>query len=487
MKRNLGKHWAVFVFVMAMGINACNGGSSSDNGDTGGSNPDDSDVPVQCALDPPGDGARTFYLDPDGGSNTNPGTQAQPLGSLQSVVEANMIETWEYDQLPYDGSNPLVVKNPDALIQAGDTLVLLEGYHGELVLTGAYNRATITVRAADGQRATLARLSIRSAANWHIQGLIISPSFAPAYATQTLAAIESHGWSGPVSKVILEACELFSVDLAASWSLDDWNTLACNGISVSGDCVTIRGNHLKNVDFGITISGNNCAVSQNIIENFAGDGMRGLGNDLLFAYNTVKNCYDVNANHDDGFQSWSINDDPPRERVVLRGNVILNYEDPDQPFRGSLQGIGCFDGPYRNWVVENNLVVVDHWHGISLYGAYDSRIVNNTVVDIDTATDPSPWVMFNPHKDGTPSQGCVIRNNLVSNSIVATGDTVYDHNLLVTDPSVLFENPADLNFHLRADALDAIDTGSSLLAPASDLEGTVRPQADGIDLGCYER
>ena len=64
-----------------------------------------------------------------------------------------------------------------------------------------------------------------------------------------------------------------------------------------------------------------------------------------------------------------------------------NYEDPNQPFRGTLQGLGCFDGFYIDWVIENNLVVTDHWHGISLCGAVNCRIVNNTVVD---ANDVSP-------------------------------------------------------------------------------------------------
>ena len=46
--------------------------------------------------------------------------------------------------------------------------------------------------------------------------------------------------------------------------------------------------------------------------------------------------------------------------MVLRGNTIINYEDPGQPHRGTLQGIGCFDGMFVDWVIENNVVIVDH-------------------------------------------------------------------------------------------------------------------------------
>ena len=55
--------------------------------------------------------------------------------------------------------------------------------------------------------------------------------------------------------------------------------------------------------------------------------------------------------------------------LVLRGNTIINYEDPDQPHRGTLQGIGCFDGMFVDWIIENNVIIVDHYHGITLSGA----------------------------------------------------------------------------------------------------------------------
>ena len=62
----------------------------------------------------------------------------------------------------------------------------------------------------------------------------------------------------------------------------------------------------------------------------AGNGLRGLGNHCTFQYNTVKNCYDVNRNHDDGFQSWSVGPNGIGTgevvRMVLRGNTIINYE-----------------------------------------------------------------------------------------------------------------------------------------------------------------
>lgn len=472
---------AAFIFLH------CGGGSSSspEEATDAGINYS-STAPVACEQILPPAGGNTYYLDPVGGSNHNSGSASDPWGSLQSVVEDNMIETRAYANLPYDGTNPLVVKNPGAPVKAGDTLVLLDGFHGEFFLRGAYNEYPITITAAVGQRPLLSRIFLSAAANWQFKGLVVSPSHASDYEANTLVVVESHGWHGPSSQVVVENCELYSVADTSAWSIDDWNSLACNGVQVTGDCVTVTDNICRNVNFGISVSGNTALVSGNLVENFAGDGLRGLGNDLVFEYNVVKNCYAVNGNHDDGFQSWSINDDPPRERVVLRGNTFINYEDPDQPFRGTLQGIGCFDGPYIDWVIENNLVVTDHWHGISLYGAVDCRIVSNTVVDSNDVSPGPPWILVNPHKDGTPSRGCLIRNN-ISATITGTGDTIVDHNLLLSNGGALFADPSHFDFHLRPDALDAIDTGSPLLAPAADLDGIARPQGGGFDIGCYER
>ena len=184
----------------------------------------------------------------------------------------------------------------------------------------------------------------------------------------------------------MEQCRAQSVQDASGWTVEDWNSLACNGIQVDGRNMTVRNCILRNVDFGISVTAADSMIEGNTVENFAGDGMRGLGDNTTFQYNTVKNCYDVNRNHDDGFQSWSRGEDGRVGRgevrgIVLRGNTIINFEDPGQPYRGTLQGIGCFDGMFVDWVVENNVVITDHFHGITLSGARNCRIVNNTVID----------------------------------------------------------------------------------------------------------
>jgi hypothetical protein len=307
----------------------------------------------------------------------------------------------------------------------------------------------------------------------------------PAASTGDLVEFESHGWQGPCRYLVLEDCDLATQDDCSTWTASQWDEQAASGIDASGDWVSVRRNTLRNVNFGISASGDHIIVEENLVENFCGDGLRGNGNDQLFAYNTVKNCYDVNENHDDGFQSFSVNGAPPRERITLRGNVIIGYSDPGQPHRGTLQGIGCFDGFYIDWIVENNIVATDHWHGITFLGATGCRVVNNTVVDLNDDSPGPPWIMIDEHKDGRPSSGCLIRNNIAASVNAAAGVTA-DHNLETTDWEALFVDYAGLDLHLQAGSA-AVDAGTVDGAPSTDLEGRARPLGSAVDLGAYER
>ncbi len=429
-----------------------------------------------------------FYVDPVNGSPRGDGSAERPWRTIQEVFDAGLVASQQWDQLPYTDQSKLVAKNATAPIKAGDTIWLRSGVHGTLTITNCYNITPITIAAEKGHTPCLSALRIRSGANWTIQGLTVSAEFADIYERHTLVDLDSHDWSGPVHDIILEDCTIMSMADASAWTAEDWDKLACNGIQADGTRMTIRHNRLLNVNHGISVTADHALISGNLVENFAGDGLRGLGDYSTFEYNTVKNCYDVNANHDDGFQSWSTGPAGVGTGevvgMVLRGNTIINYVDPDQPYRGTLQGIGCFDGTFVDWVVENNVIITDHWHGITLLGARDCLVINNTVVDRNNVTPGPPWIRVASHKNGTAPVGCIVRNNLAPTFNDAAG-VVDDHNLRVQSPAALFVAPDRFDLHLLPDA-PAVDTGSDIDAPALDRDRIIRPQGNGIDIGAYE-
>lgn len=411
--------------------------------------------------------ANDYYLSSTGGSMTNPGTQALPFPSLQAVASSGRT------------------------FASGDVLILLAGHHGSPRLTQA-NTGFVTVRPLTGARATLKKLSFASTARfWRVQGLEISPQTAPTYTADTLVDLSS------ASDIIVEDCLGYSVTDARGWSATDWNTLPCDAVYMSGSRNIVRRNVFRNIDFGISSDrpGTQNLIQQNTIDTFNGDGLRGLADFCTFEYNVVKNCVATNENHDDGFQSWTngaggVGTGVVRG-VVLRGNVIIQYEDPNMPFRGELQGIGCFDGFFEDWVVENNVVMVDHWHGISFYGARNCKFVNNTVVDINTTGAGPAWLMVTAHKNGTPSSGNIVRNNLVSDLAIDAGAATMSNNIESTNYAAYFVNWAGRDLRLKAGSA-AIDAGTSVNAPSLDALQAARPadgNGDGTlawDIGAYE-
>jgi hypothetical protein len=409
--------------------------------------------------------ARDFYVDPATGTAAGDGSAARPWHTLAEVVSAGLFT--------------------NGTIAGGDTVFLRDGYHGELVLSGGGNATPIVIAAAPGASPHLRRVQLSNTFGWTLRGLSISPSYAPSYQCVTLAQVQG----ASSHDIVLEQSELFSQRDASAWTAADWLANGCIGISVAGNHVTIRDNHLSNVRFAISVTGPDVLVAHNVVDGFADDALRGLGDRDVFEYNLARNSHHVDDNHDDLFQSWSTGTDGTAGAgevtgIVLRGNTLIAYTDPAQPLRGTPQGIGCFDGFYVDWVVENNTVIVDHWHGITFMGARGVRVVNNTVFDRNDVSPGPPWIRIDPHKDGRASSGCVVRNNLTMDLQISAGSTTaLDHNVEMSDPLMYVLAPLDA--HLRPDS-PAINAGVAEFAPMIDAEGFARPYGAGVDLGAFE-
>jgi hypothetical protein len=429
------------------------------------------------------------YVDPVNGSDLGDGSSARPWKSLQEVLD-HLVETrtWE-GSLPYVDGKKLVAVNAGAPVKAGDTIWLRSGDYGALAVQSSYNAAPITIAAEPGEPPRFSSVLVRSSQNWILRGFSVSPSHGAVYSPSTMVTIENHNWRGPAYDIEIDGFQLFSVPDEGVWAArSDWDTKAANAVITSGDRILVRHCRIWNVGYGISLTGKGSQAEYNTIDGFCGDGLRGLGDDETFEYNLVKNARDVNDDHRDGFQSWSVGPGGVGTGVVrniaLRGNIIIGYEDPGLPFAGTLQGIGCYDGTYEGWLVENNVVITDHWHGISFYGAQNVRIVNNTVLDLNAVTPGPPWIMVTDHKSGVPSRNCVVRNNLTT-ALSVTGDGIAtDHNILLgTNPAGFFRDLPHHDTHL-AQGSPAIDQGSSELAPAIDADEALRGTA--CDVGAYE-
>ncbi|MCB9355318.1 MAG: right-handed parallel beta-helix repeat-containing protein [Lewinellaceae bacterium] len=429
--------------------------------------------------------AATFYVDPATGNINNSGAYDTPWSTLEEVISHKLIRSYAYSPLPYNAatSQP-VLFNASAPVRSGDTIVLRSGLHGEVFLQNYINTDYITIMAEAGHTPILKKIRLQACKYWRFEGLSVSSEPYGIYLSDKLVFFESHGWQGPTSHIEIKGCDVYSTQ--TPWTTaGEWVSKVSDGIYIRGDSVIAVDNLLRNVDMGLTAYGDHIQAIGNRIVNFSGDGMRLLGSYILFEKNLIKNCYDVDDNHDDGIQSFTTNGIVVDNNIV-RSNIILNYDDPAQPLLGPLQGIGCFDGFYNNWLVENNLIVVNHWHGITFLGANDCRIINNTVLDPTPDIQPgASWIRIDNHKDGTPSSNCVVMNN-VCNSFVVDGTT--GNNVVLktyAEYANNFVDYASYDFHLLENSV-LIGAADNSVAPLFDLDGTMRPQGDLADIGCYE-
>jgi hypothetical protein len=412
--------------------------------------------------------AHDYFVDPVFGSQANDGSRAAPWKSIQAVID-------------------------DKPLLPGDTLFLRSGEHGFLMIRDRRNTGPITIGVEAGHAPRLTGMRLISSSNWRFRSLELQPSTGPVDARSAIVEIE-----GESDNITIDTCMISSAKDITQWTDADWRQRAYHGVFAAGNSITLRNNKIKNVKHAIHIMADFSIIERNTIENFGGDGIRGLGNHSTYQSNTIKNCYKIDENHDDGFQSWSrgLDGTPGTGSVfggVLRGNRIINYEDPVQPLRCTLQGIGMFDGMFVDWVIENNVVMTDHWHGITVMGAHNVRIVNNTVIDLNNTAPGPPWISITHHKDGRAPKNSVIANNLSlpraahkSNQFGLPKPGVSTlSNIELSDPPTFFADPGRNDLRLRSGS-PAIDAGTTLWAPSIDIDGTRRPQGAGVDVGAYE-
>lgn len=328
-------------------------------------------------------------------------------------------------------------------VQPGDRILLKAGKYGDLAIRQRRNDRLVTIAAYPEHEAVFSSILIEDSSNWAFSEITIEP----------LPGTKNKGplfqVSGESRSIVLKDSRVRAAPSVEKWTRQDWLNNARTGVRVEGRGIKIERVEIENVRHGIESLAHVSRFIGNTINRFSGDGIRGLGDGAVYAENTIKNCYDIDDNHDDGFQSWSLdaNNNPGGGVVrngVLSGNFIIGYEDPGQPYKCRLQGIGMFDGFFENWIIEGNIVLVDNWHGITVMGGRNVRITNNVVVDQNTNELGPPWISITSHKDGRSSEGSDVSRNLIqlqqglmrdgfgySFSPYQTGVT-YQDNILVT-------------------------------------------------------
>lgn len=472
----------------------------------------------------------TFYLDPINGSMDGDGSEANPWSGLQEVVENNFIETYKH-ATPNDANSPLVPVNEGAPIKGGDRLLLKDGYHGQLEISIFYFNDWLTIEAAPQEKPTLARLHLRGLIkNVYLKNLNLirdsyqgSEPYWQAAAMQrnsrAILHIASNSFFGNASDVKINGCTVQTSENVDNWSRQDWEDRYGSGITLRAtEKIEVFNSVFENVGFGAVADyfANKTTIVNATIKNYCRDGVRLTANDFYFENNLVTGVVNINTTtnnainfHYDAFQSFSRDENDPNagtgngilRNAVIRGNSFIGKS--DLPLNNGflvnqdVQGIGAFDGFFDNFVIENNIISVSHHHGITLLGATNTSIVNNTVIDSDPTDVLYPWIRINNHKNGSLSRDCTIANNIATQGIHVEGDNVVENNNHVVgrgnqdDIYELFIAPDNYDFHLLNNTMvdeNISDAGAifdNLESSKIDKDGNAR--TGNPDLGAYER
>ncbi len=304
-----------------------------------------------------------------------------------------------------------------AAIEAGqgDHVLLQDGHYGDVYWTDITPPRMIRIAVDNPGRAHFDIMSLKRMKNLHFVNFSIWPR-QPVKKMRSLVNADAQS-----ANLIFEGFDVRgradAIETYMKWSVEDWtSTWHSDGFFLRGQKMVVRNSTITAVDFSIQITGPDAVIEGNHIRGFSGDGLRGIGTNNLFRNNLVQDSFNVDDNHDDGFQSWSPKRNGPDSTLpdlsVINNAFIEWTGRKDHPLHGTLQGIGLFDGFYKNVYIHNNLVVSSQYHGIALYGGRNGHITNNTVLHSDLRGGQFPWITVKPHKNSQPSENIIVTGNV---------------------------------------------------------------------------
>lgn len=431
----------------------------------------------------------------DGGSNSNPGSEAAPWATLQHAADH---------------------------VTAGDTVIVHPGTYGGFNLgTSGSLGASITFRA--------------------MKGVVVNTEAARFNGQTHRARINMD----TVTHVVIDGFEVTGTNDQRNSKAGIRMVAPPGSTEDEAGFITIRNCHVHhNGEWG-SFSGHvhRITVENNDVHDIADEHGVYLSNS---ADNHIVRGNRIWNNSSQGFHcnsDESQGGDGVTTGVLVENNIIWNnaiggvYIDANGVERTSNGGGSAinFDG-VRESVIRNNVLYNNHASGISLYridgklGAGDNVVVNNTIINGSAENPAARWCVN--ITDG--STGNVVFNNILLNyhgfrgSIIISEDSregfVSDYNVVMnrldpdgdgpTPPLTLeawqaatgqdahsvaaaagswggmFEDLGEWDLRLSAGSV-AADAGATsvggVAAPAVDAGGTGRPQGAGVDIGAFER
>ncbi len=340
-----------------------------------------------------------------------------------------------------------------ALSQAtgGDVIKLQGGNYGDVFVqdTAAMDLtfdATVTIISADpNDPAVFSGMDVRGATNLRFDGVVFDYVFTQGDVT----------WERPFSFTncanLTIQNSVFDGDVASGVSAIDDGYSTGIGLSVIGSTdVVIKDNALFDFHRGMTIiTSSGVTVSGNDVHTIRSDGMDFAEvTDVVIEDNWIHDFKHApgSDDHSDMIQFWTASTNAPSTDIIIRNNVLdIGSGDWAQSIfmRNEMvdSGLAGTEMFYRNVLIENNMIVNGHLHGITVGETAGLTIRNNSVLHADgVGVDGQDSGVEIPRITvAVSSTGVIITENLTAAITGWTGQagwTVSD-NVLVQDQDPL--------------------------------------------------
>jgi hypothetical protein len=224
----------------------------------------------------------------------------------------------------------------------------------------------------------------------------------------------------------------------AGWSVAEWKSRKAIGVWLRGARSALIGGDFYAIGYhALMIEGEDGLVQGNTFQWIAGDVMRALGDRTQVRNNRMRNRVrpinpgeEKQDTHADFFQSWAKKDRKtgtltPVTGLLFEGNLGLEWDGPDHPLAGYMQGVGLFDGPFINTVIRRNEIWTTAPHGITISDSTGSLVEDNIVGHLHQSTKKKvPWIRLDGATGGT-IRGNIVPQALINRQNVATTPMAY--------------------------------------------------------------
>lgn len=309
--------------------------------------------------------------------------------------------------------------------RGGDTIILKNGFYGDVSLQNYNFASAVTIKAENPQGAVFETLHINKSSNLVIDSVEVAN---PTNGGEKFLQITGS------SKITVVNSEIHGSEDGNHTYNPAW-TIGSSALGVSGSSdIVIKNNYIHNAEFASNYSGvTNLVISGNKFDHLGADSMqlKRITGAVIENNTAAMNIIASSQEHVDFIQFTGDATD-----IVIRGNVMLPnslqfVQHPVAPgvldggFNNYFQGMLFKGGVFTGVTIENNLIYTNTVNGIVVHGAMgasDIVIRDNTVLTFPGLNQPadrlkptaSLWGTADIRAMQVPEGSVTIENNIAN-------------------------------------------------------------------------